>query len=300
MNVQDQSPLEVANHVAVKVKQHARPWRSIISLILAIAAGTVAAAQNVDLHTVFKPGPLAPRIIWASATVAYVIFGLAAVVGLAGKTREILAPRIGTGHAAVIRYSIMLIGAVITIIVILELLGVPLTQLLVGGAVTTIFIGIAAQQSLGNVFAGIVLLFSRPFAVGDSVVLRSGALSGPIQGVVIEIGITYVRLETGDGVMYLPNSQVLAAGVGHIRAAAPAPPTLEPPSTSHAATGSDGASSSAHGATRSDGVPKAPVTTPPGRRVPNGGAPDDGASGGGAPGGDAPGSGGRPLSPPGL
>lgn len=291
MNVQDQSPLEVANHVAVKVKQHARPWRSIISLILAIGAGTVAAAQNVDLDTVFKPGPLAPRIIWASATVAYVIFGLAAVVGLAGKARDLLAPRVGTGHAAVIRYSIMMLGAVITIVVILELLGVPVTQLLVGGAVTTIFIGIAAQQSLGNVFAGIVLLFSRPFAVGDSVVLRSGALSGPIQGVVVEIGITYVRLETGDGVMYLPNSQVLAAGVGHIRPAAPEPPTLDSPTAGQAAAGSDGVGGNADGAAGgADGAAKTPVTSPA-----RGSSP-----GSGAPSGDAPGSGGRPLSPPGL
>jgi mechanosensitive ion channel-like protein len=285
VNVQDQSPLEVANHVAVKVKQHARPWRSIISLILAIGAGTVAAAQNVDLNTVFKPGPLAPRIIWASATVAYVIFGLAAVVGLAGKARDLLAPRVGNGHAAVIRYSIMLLGAVITIVVILELLGVPVTQLLVGGAVTTIFIGIAAQQSLGNVFAGIVLLFSRPFSVGDSVVLRSGALSGPIQGVVVEIGITYVRLDTGDGVMYLPNSQVLAAGVGHIRPAMPEPPTLQP---------SDGASSGA------DGAAKAAVTSPPDGSSPGGNPAGNNPAGSGAPSGDAPGSGGRPLSPPGL
>jgi len=285
VNVQDQSPLEVANHVAVKVKQHARPWRSIISLILAIGAGTVAAAQNVDLNTVFKPGPLAPRIIWASATVAYVIFGLAAVVGLAGKARDLLAPRVGNGHAAVIRYSIMLLGAVITIVVILELLGVPVTQLLVGGAVTTIFIGIAAQQSLGNVFAGIVLLFSRPFSVGDSVVLRSGALSGPIQGVVVEIGITYVRLDTGDGVMYLPNSQVLAAGVGHIRPATPEPPTLQP---------SDGASSSA------DGAAKTAVTSPPDGSSPGGNPAGNNPAGSGAPSGDAPGSGGRPLSPPGL
>jgi mechanosensitive ion channel-like protein len=289
VNVQDQSPLEVANHVAVKVKQHARPWRSIISLILAIGAGIVASAQNVSLDTVFKPGPLAPRIIWASTTVAYVIFGLAAVVGLAGKSRDILAPRVGTGHAAVIRYSIMLVGALITFFVILELLGVPVTQLLVGGAVTTIFIGIAAQQSLGNVFAGIVLLFSRPFAVGDSVVLRSGALSGPIEGVVVEIGITYVRLETGDGVMYLPNSQVLAAGVGHIRPAAPAPPTLEPP-TAHHGAGPDGASGSTDGVSSAGGAAKAPATS----------SRDGGAPGGGAPGGDAPGSGGRPLSPPGL
>jgi small-conductance mechanosensitive channel len=57
------------------------------------------------------------------------------------------------------------------------------------------------------------LLLSRPFQVGDVIVLRSGALSGQIEGTVTEIGITYLRLDTGDNVMSLPNSQVLAAAV---------------------------------------------------------------------------------------
>ena len=72
----------------------------------------------------------------------------------------------------------------------------------------------AAQQSLGNVFSGLVLLFSHPFDVGDAVSFRSGAFSGQIEGIVTEIGISYVRLETADGVIRLPNSQVLASAVG--------------------------------------------------------------------------------------
>ena len=43
--------------------------------------------------------------------------------------------------------------------------------------------------------------------------LRSGAMGGLIDGLVSEIGITYVRLDTADGPMSLPNSQVLAAAV---------------------------------------------------------------------------------------
>jgi hypothetical protein len=283
VDLQEQNALDLANHVATKVKEHARPWRAIIAIILAIGAGSVAHAASRGLGNVFGHGHVTARLVWGLATLACCFFILVAIVELASKTRGFLAPRAGTGHAAVVRYSIMLIGAITTFIVLLGLLKIPVTQLLVGGAVTTIFIGIAAQQSLGNVFAGIVLLFSRPFAVGDTVVMRSGALSGQIQGVVVEIGITYVRLETGDGVMYLPNSQVLAAGVGHIRPSMP--PTQETP----AGGGGGVTEASAHAhdnAGDNAGQAAAGPGTAPG--------------GSGAPSGDAPGSGGRPLSPPGL
>jgi small-conductance mechanosensitive channel len=85
---------------------------------------------------------------------------------------------------------------------------------LVGGAFATIIVTIAGQQALSNIFAGLVLLLSRPFQVGDVVLLRSGALGGQLEGTVTEIGITYLRLDTSsEGVMSLPNSQVLAAAV---------------------------------------------------------------------------------------
>jgi len=106
------------------------------------------------------------------------------------------------------------------------LMKVPIGQLLVGGAVTTILLGIAGQQTLSNVFAGLVLLLSRPFNVGDFIRLKSGALGGVTDGLVAEIGITYLRLDTEDGTLHLPNSQVLAAAVGPI--APPRPGASEP------------------------------------------------------------------------
>src|SRR5437016_9012583 len=103
----------------------------------------------------------------------------------------------GSAHAAVVRYAIVLIGAILTITITLMLFKVPVGQLLVGGAFATIIITIAGQQSLSNVFAGIVLLLSRPFQVGDTILLRSGALGGQLEGIVTEIGITYLQLDTG-------------------------------------------------------------------------------------------------------
>jgi small-conductance mechanosensitive channel len=56
------------------------------------------------------------------------------------------------------------------------------TQLLVGGAFATILVGIAAQESLSNVFAGTVLLLARPVDVGDPVLIKSRAMGGDLHG----------------------------------------------------------------------------------------------------------------------
>ena len=110
----------------------------------------------------------------------------------------------------------MVVGEFTTLVITLVLFGVPVSQLLVGGALTTVFVSIAAQQALGNVFAGLVLVFARPFMVGDAIRLRAGALGGTLDGTVTDIGITYVRFDTGGSVMSIPNSQVLNAVVGPI------------------------------------------------------------------------------------
>jgi len=61
-----------------------------------------------------------------------------------------------------------------------------------------------------------MLQFAQPFRVGDQVRIRSGALAGTIEGTVVDLSITYVRLDTDDGTILLPNSQVLAAAVSPV------------------------------------------------------------------------------------
>jgi small-conductance mechanosensitive channel len=85
---------------------------------------------------------------------------------------------------------VVLIGGLLILLITLELVRAQVGNLILGGAFTAVLLGIAAQQTLGNLFAGIVLLLARPFAVGDSVRMRAGVLSGQIEGVVADIGIT--------------------------------------------------------------------------------------------------------------
>jgi small-conductance mechanosensitive channel len=211
--------LDMAEQVA-KVRARARPWRSIIALVLAAiaaAASVWAADQNHGGPGLTLAGHPVDRLLSAGCAVVFCLLALIATLGLSGKAREVLEPGIGSAHAAVVRYAIVLAGGVTSLLITLELLKVPVGNLILGGAFTAVLIGIAAQQTLGNLFAGIVLLVARPFAVGDSVRMRAGALSGEIEGTVTDIGITYVRLDTDQGTLNVPNSQVLAAAVGPVR-----------------------------------------------------------------------------------
>ena len=207
-----------------RVKRRTRPWRSIIALLLAIAAAVISHQARYDSPPIFsaKNHTTDQVIAWGLA-VAFLVFGSTATYSLAGKTRELLQPRAGTAHSAVAGYAILIVGAFATLVITLELFTVPVGQLVLGGALTSVFVGIAAQQALGNVFAGMVLLFARPFKVGDAIRLQAGALGGMLEGTVTDIGITYVRFEAEGRVVSIPNSQVLNAVVG------PIPPAREDP-----------------------------------------------------------------------
>jgi hypothetical protein len=245
MQVHGGPQLDLSAQVAM-VRRKTRPWKSIIALVLAIGAATVSGWAHSYFRHFFASDDVVSQIIAAATAAAFCVFASAATIGLSGKAQDVLKPVAGASHAAVVRYALVLIGAVTTLIVTLSLFGVPIGQLLLGGALTSVFVGIAAQQALSNVFAGLVLLLARPFKVGDSIRLRAGALSGEIGGTVSEIGITYLRLATPDGVLSVPNSQVLNAVVGPLppgtqlpappppqpAVAAPAPPgTVSPPVT---------------------------------------------------------------------
>ena len=214
MDLHEQRQLEVARQMA-EVKARTRPWHAIFALVLAAAAGIISSAAGRDFESWTGHGHAASKIVAASTAAAFCLLATVGILGLAGRTRQALQPLTGTAHAAVIRYTIVLVGFILTLALTLGLFKVPISQLIVGGALTTILIGIAAQQSLSNVFAGLVLLLSRPFIVGDVIQFRSGAMGGLLEGTVTEIGITYLRLDTADGPMSLPNAQVLAAAVSH-------------------------------------------------------------------------------------
>ena len=157
------------------------------------------------------------HLITICGTIAFLVFALLSTFAFARWAPAVLERFIGAAYGAIVRYVMILIGICVVLLAALSMLGFRIAQLVVSGAVAGVLITIAAQQSLSNLFAGVMLQFARPFKVGDRVQVRSGALAGTIEGVVSEFSITYVRLETQEGRVLVPNSQVLAAAVSPVR-----------------------------------------------------------------------------------
>jgi small-conductance mechanosensitive channel len=201
-------------------------FRSAVVLAL-VAVGALVAASNGELYTVNALGHRVmagsgDRLLRILGTVGFALSGVYSVRRTGREVMRLLTFRLGLGHASVVRWVLTVAGYLVVGFTVLSLIDVQIGSLLLGGAVTGVVVGIAAQQALGNVFAGVVLLLSRPFTVGDDIRLRSGALAGELNGRVTGMGLTYVALLTHDGPLSVPNAQVLAAAVGPQQPADPA------------------------------------------------------------------------------
>jgi small conductance mechanosensitive channel len=121
--------------------------------------------------------------------------------------------RMDPASAGTVGFVIRLATVALAVIVALGIIGIEPRTLALGGAFTAVILGLAAQQTLGNMFAGTVLLSARPFRVGDSVRLQGGPLAGQIDGTVSTLGLLYTTFATGEGPIMVPNSVVLNVAV---------------------------------------------------------------------------------------
>ena len=172
---------------------------------------------------------------WAAALVL-VLAGGYAIVHLSRALGRFVSRQSNAGAGGTIRLVTYGLGYVILIIALLAVLGVSLDHLLIGAGIAGIILGVAAQQSLGNVFAAVVMLFARPFVVGDTIRIRSG-VTGVLDVKVLGTGLTYVTVMSDDGILRIPNSIMLGAGIGQLRPGAtpiPSPPPWAPPPPTNA------------------------------------------------------------------
>jgi small conductance mechanosensitive channel len=121
--------------------------------------------------------------------------------------------RLDPALAGTVGFVIRLATVALALVVALRVAGVDPRTLALGGAFTAVIVGLAAQQTLGNVIAGTVLLSARPFRVGDLVRLQGGPLAGQIEGTISSLGLLYTTFATEEGAIMVPNSVVLSVAV---------------------------------------------------------------------------------------
>ena len=192
-------------------RRAARPHviRAVIGLLIAVA-GTVV--ENI--YEIRKGGGLTfEDKIGLLGVLIFVIGGVILVRSSVRAVHVAAADRLeGKTKGTPVSFLLYVVGYLVIILGALGMTGTSPGSLLFGGALTGVVIGIAAQQTLGNFFAGIVLVFVRPFTVGDTVYLK-GAL-GEYEGQITELTLFYIHILTERGEVMLPNAGVLASAVG--------------------------------------------------------------------------------------
>jgi small conductance mechanosensitive channel len=162
-------------------------------------------------------GPEYETPVQIATTVVLIVLGwqIARDVGRAlGPT---LFRRLDPGTAGTVGFLIRLVFVGLAIIVALRVAGLDPRTLAVGGAFTAVIVGLAAQQTLGNLIAGTVLLSARPFRVGERVRLQGGGIAGQIEGIVSSLGLLYTTFAQGDDQVMVPNSVVLNVAIVPLR-----------------------------------------------------------------------------------
>lgn len=130
-----------------------------------------------------------------------------------------LAPRLtrawDPATVGTVGFLVRLVTLGVAALVSLRLAGLQPGTIAAGAGFTAIVIGLAAQQTFGNILAGIVLLSARPFQVGDRV--RFAGFGMDVEGTVAAHGLLYVTMHDGEDLVLVPNNTALTMSVRPIR-----------------------------------------------------------------------------------
>jgi small conductance mechanosensitive channel len=140
-------------------------------------------------------------------------FGWGFAAALGRTVTPFVLRRMDPGTAGTLAYVIRLVSILVIAAIALGIAGVRPETILLGGALTVAILGLAAQQTLGNVFAGIVLQGAGPYRVGDRVRLSGGQVTGTIEGTISTLGLFYTGIARHGERVMIPNSVVLGATV---------------------------------------------------------------------------------------
>lgn len=180
-------------------------------LLLPILVGVVVV--YTQRKEIFGPGLALPVRIASVVVMLSLGWSLARAAGRS--LGPLLFRRMDPATAGTVGFLIRLATILITFFAAANIAGLSARSLTLGGAFTAVVLGLAAQQTLGNLFAGLVLLSARPFRVGERVRLQGAGITS--EGVVSQLGLLYTVFADGEDEIMIPNSVVLNVAVVPLR-----------------------------------------------------------------------------------
>jgi small conductance mechanosensitive channel len=185
-----------------------RSRRQLLILAPLLTAVVIAYLFRKELFGVDKPVRLA-------TAGALVILGWAFARNLGRALQPKLAERSDVGTAGVAGFLIRLATLVTILLVSLRIAGLNPGTLALSASLTVVILGLAAQQTFGNLFAGVVLISAHPFRIGERV--RFNGYGMDVEGTVAQHGLLYLTLTDGDDVIMVPNNTALTMSIRPLR-----------------------------------------------------------------------------------
>ena len=164
-----------------------------------------------------SPTNLLQFVVWDRLPFALAVVVIAFIGGrIAARSLDALGERINTRRllfkqvSAITRFLVLIVA---TVLVASSLFSFSSEALLAVGGSAAVAIGFAFKDLLASLMAGIILLFDRPFQVGDRISFDD------TYGEVVEIGLRAVRVQTlDDNLVSIPNHRFLHGSVSSANA----------------------------------------------------------------------------------
>jgi small-conductance mechanosensitive channel len=186
-------------------------------LQLVVLTPAVVAVLAIYSYRITLFGREWDTLVRVATAVALVVLGWQVARDVGRALGPVLFRRLAPATAGTIGFVIRLVTMLIAVIVALRIARLDPQTIALSGAFTAVVVGLAAQQTLGNLIAGTVLVSARPFRVGERVRMQGGGLAGTVEGVVSSFGLLYTILSRGEDSIMVPNSVVLNVAVAPLR-----------------------------------------------------------------------------------
>ena len=196
---------------AAKLRENAAKARREVLILTPLVVAVLLAYRYRE--TIFG----ADEPVRVACAIALVWLGWWVARDIGRAVSPALFSRLDPATAGTVSFLIRLFLLGLALLVALKYAGLDARSLAVGGAFTAVVFGLAAQNTLGNVLAGLLLLSARPFRVGDRVRFQAGGLAGQVEGVVMGLGLLYVTLAQGEDTIMLPNNVAISSAVVPLR-----------------------------------------------------------------------------------
>jgi small conductance mechanosensitive channel len=173
----------------------------------------------IEFHDHYRSllGNVNPDFINLATVIAVLILGWALASDLGKVVGPTFFRRVDPSTAGTVGFFMRLAAIAAALLIALGIAGVDTSKLTIGASFAAVIFGLASQQTLGNVIAGMVLLSARPFRVGERVRLQAGGVGGQVEGVVSSLGLLYTAFASGDDLIMVPNGVVLNCAVIPLR-----------------------------------------------------------------------------------